>query len=114
MGGLVFLEHVQLQVQQLPDENAPPVSIKLEQIPESALLQKHSVINQAASIKTDIPTLINQLFIENISMNKKTDAYRRLHKILAKDLLKSGTESDRGAIVLAIKHILTVLSSFQV
>lgn len=114
VGGMVFLEHVQLQAQQPPDDNAPPVSVKLEQLPASAMLQKHSVINQSSSVKTEIPNLINQLFIEKNLINQKTDAYRRLHKILAKDLLNSGTENDRSAITLAIKHFLSILSSIQV
>jgi integrator complex subunit 1 len=111
----VFLQHVQLQAQQLPDESSPPVSTCLEQLPQSAMLQKRGTISQQTSApKTDVSNLINQLFIEKVSMSQKADIYRRLHKILAKDLHKCGTESDRGAVVLAIKHILSVLSSIQV
>ncbi|OXU26086.1 hypothetical protein TSAR_012850 [Trichomalopsis sarcophagae] len=112
-GGLVFLQHVQLQAQQLPDESLPPISTRLENLPSSTNLPKHTIV-QLSTAKTDVPNLINQLFIEKIPINQKTDAYRKLHKILTKDLHKSGADGDRGTVVLAVKHILSVLSSIQV
>lgn len=104
---------MQLQAQQLPDESLPPISTRLENLPSSANLSKHTIV-QLSTAKTDVPNLINQLFIEQIPVNQKTDAYRKLHKILAKDLHKSEAEGDKGTVVLAIKHILSVLSSIQV
>ncbi|XP_017798364.1 PREDICTED: integrator complex subunit 1 [Habropoda laboriosa] len=109
-GGLVFVQVLQLMEPQLPDENAVTVGQLQEPLPLSAMVQKQSVIQ--CSVKTDVPHLINRLFIENIPMNQKVDAYRRLHKTLAKDLQKSAKES--GAVVLAIQHICSVLSSMQV
>lgn len=109
-GGLVFVQVLQLMEPQLPDENAITIGQLQEPLPLSAMVQKQSVIQ--SSVKTDVPHLINRLFIENISMNQKMDAYRRLHKTLAKDLQKYAKES--GAVVLAIQHICSVLSSMQV
>lgn len=109
-GGLVFVEVLQLLEPQLPDENIPETLNLQEPLPPSAMVQKQSVIQ--CSVKTEVPHLINRLFIENITMNLKIDAYRRLHKTLAKDLQKSSKES--GAVVLAIQHICSVLSSMQV
>lgn len=77
------------------------------------MLPKHTIV-QLSTAKADVPNLINQLFIEKIPITQKTDAYRKLHKILSKDLHKSGAEGDRGTVLLAIKHILSVLSSIQV
>ncbi|XP_014218982.1 integrator complex subunit 1 [Copidosoma floridanum] len=115
-GGVIFLEHVQHEAQEEPDESIPSVNTRLELLPRSVLLQKQSVTQQS-TVKTDVPNLINQLFIENIqqqTIQQKTEIYRRLHKILAKDLYESRMETDRGAIAVAIKHIMDVLSSIQV
>ncbi|XP_076239229.1 integrator complex subunit 1 isoform X3 [Calliopsis andreniformis] len=109
-GGLVFVQILQLMEPQLPDENPVSIGQLQEPLPPSAMVQKQSVIQ--CSVKTDVPHLINRLFIENIPMNQKVDAYRRLHKTLAKDLQKSSKES--SAVVLAIQHICSVLSSMQV
>lgn len=109
-GGLVFVQVLQLLEPQLPDENVMSVKKLQNSLPPSATTQKQSVIQ--CSIKTDVPHLINRLFIENIPMNQKMDAYRRLHKILSKDLQRSAKES--SAVVLAIQHICSVLSSMQV
>ncbi|XP_063991596.1 integrator complex subunit 1 [Diachasmimorpha longicaudata] len=109
-GGLVFVQVLQLLEPQLPDEPGVKTENLQEPLPQSAMVKKQSVIQ--CPIKTDVPHLINKLFIENIPMNQKTEAYRRLHKTLAKDLQKSPKES--GAIVLAIQHICSVLSSMQV
>ncbi|KAF7414832.1 hypothetical protein HZH68_003321 [Vespula germanica] len=109
-GGLVFVQVLQLLEPHLPEENAMAINKLQEPLPQSAMVQKQSVIQ--CSVKTDVPHLINRLFIENISLNQKIDAYRRLHKTLAKDLQKSAKES--GAVVLAIQHICSVLSSMQV
>ncbi|XP_034943269.1 integrator complex subunit 1 isoform X2 [Chelonus insularis] len=109
-GGLVFVEVLQLLEPQLPD--SPPLEMeKLQQpLPQSTMIKKQSVIQYP--VKTDVPHLINKLFIENIPLGQKTEAYRRLHKTLARDLQKSAKES--GAVVLAIQHICSVLSSMQV
>ena len=56
--------------------------------------------------------IINRIFIEPMPSNQKLDAFRRLHKTLVKDLQKSPKES--GSVILAIQHILSVLSSMQV
>ncbi|XP_058800792.1 integrator complex subunit 1 isoform X2 [Phymastichus coffea] len=113
-GGLVFLEHIQLQAQQLPDESPPKISTRLEQLPSSLALSKLCrATERPCTPKTEVPTLINQLFIEKIPIAQKTEAYRKLHKILAKDLQRSGMENERGTIVIVIKHILSVLSSIQ-
>lgn len=109
-GGLVFVQVLQLMEPQLPDENPVTIVQLQEPLPPSAMVQKQSVIQ--CSVKTDVPHLINRLFIENIPMNQKVEAYRRLHKTLAKDLQKSSKES--SAVVLAIQHICSVLSSMQV
>ncbi|XP_015601368.1 integrator complex subunit 1 isoform X2 [Cephus cinctus] len=109
-GGLVFVQVLQLLEPQLPDENPLVVGKLQETLPPTAMVQKQSVIQ--CSVKTDVPHLINRLFIESIPINQKMDAYRRLHKTLAKDLQKSAKES--GAVVLAIQHICSVLSSMQV
>ncbi|KAG7214008.1 hypothetical protein KM043_001378 [Ampulex compressa] len=109
-GGLVFVQVLQLSEPQLPDENASTINQLQKPLPPSAMVQKQSVIQ--CSVKTDVPHLINRLFIESIPMNQKVDAYRRLHKTLSKDLQKSAKES--GAVVLAIQHICSVLSSMQV
>lgn len=109
-GGLVFVQVLQLLEPQLPDENVVPIGKLQQSLPPSATVQKQSVIQ--CSIKTDVPHLINRLFIESIPVNQKIDAYRRLHKTLAKDLQRSTKES--GAVVLAIQHICSVLSSMQV
>lgn len=109
-GGLVFVQVLELMEPQLPDENPVTIGQLQEPLPPSAMVQKQSVIQ--CSVKTDVPHLINRLFIENILINQKVDAYRRLHKTLAKDLQKSAKES--GAVVLAIQHICSVLSSMQV
>lgn len=110
-GGLVFVQVLQLMEPQLPDENVVSINKLHQPLPASATVQKQSVIQ--CSIKTDVPHLINRLFIENIPMNQKLDAYRRLHKTLAKGLQKSSTK-ESGAAVLAIQHICSVLSSMQV
>lgn len=109
-GGLVFVQVLQLLEPQLPDESVVSIQKLQEPLAPSATVQKQSVIQ--CSIKTDVPHLINRLFIENIPMNQKMDAYRRLHKILSKDLQRSAKES--SAVVLAIQHICSVLSSMQV
>ena len=109
-GGLVFVKVLQLTEPQLPDENIQETINLQVPLPPSAMVQKQSVIQ--CPVKTDVPHLINRLFIEAIPMNLKIDAYRRLHKTLAKDLQKSEKES--GAVVLAIQHICSVLSSMQV
>ncbi|XP_014467728.1 PREDICTED: integrator complex subunit 1 isoform X2 [Dinoponera quadriceps] len=109
-GGLVFVQVLQLLEPQLPDESVLSIQTLQEPLPPSATIQKQSVVQ--CSVKTDVPHLINRLFIENIPMNQKMDAYRRLHKILSKDLQRSTKES--GAVVLAIQHICSVLSSMQV
>ncbi|XP_032686897.1 integrator complex subunit 1 isoform X2 [Odontomachus brunneus] len=109
-GGLVFVQVLQLLEPQLPDENIMSIKKLQHPLPPSATVQKQSVIH--CSIKTDVPHLINRLFIENIPMNQKMDAHRRLHKILSKDLQRSTKES--SAVVLAIQHICSVLSSMQV
>lgn len=109
-GGLVFVDVLQLLEPQLPDENIQETINLQEPLPQSAMVQKHSVIQ--CPVQTDVPHLINRLFIETMPMNLKIDAYRRLHKTLAKDLQKSSKES--GAVVLAIQHICSVLSSMQV
>ncbi|XP_025155435.1 integrator complex subunit 1 isoform X3 [Harpegnathos saltator] len=109
-GGLVFVQVLQLIEPQLPDESILTIQKLQKPLPPSATVQKQSVIQ--CSVKTDVPHLINRLFIENIPMNQKMDAYRRLHKILSKDLQRCGKES--GAVVLAIQHICSVLSSMQV
>ncbi|XP_012235506.1 integrator complex subunit 1 [Linepithema humile] len=110
-GGLVFVQVLQLMEPQLPDENMMPISRLQQPLPPSATVQKQSVIQ--CSIKTDVPHLINRLFIENIHVNQKIDAYRRLHKTLAKDLQRSSVK-ESSAVVLAIQHICSVLSSMQV
>ncbi|XP_072761874.1 integrator complex subunit 1 [Anoplolepis gracilipes] len=110
-GGLVFVQVLQLLEPQLPDENVAPINMLQQSLPANAMVQKQSVIQ--CSVKTDVPHLINRLFIENIPINQKMDAYRRLHKTLAKDLQKSNVK-ESGAVVLAIQHICSVLSSMQV
>lgn len=110
-GGLVFVQVLQLLEPQLPDEGIVSISKLQQPLPPSATMQKHSVIQ--CSVKTDVPHLINRLFIENIPMNQKTETYRRLHKTLAKDLQRSSVK-ESGAVVLAIQHICSVLSSMQV
>lgn len=110
-GGLVFVQVLQLLEPQLPDESVVPINKLQQPLPASAMVQKQSVIQ--CSVKTDVPHLINRLFIESIPMNQKMDAYRRLHKTLAKDLQKSNLK-ESGAVVLAIQHICSVLSSMQV
>jgi len=110
-GGLVFVQVLQLLEPQLPDENIVSINKLQQPLPLSASMQKHSVIQ--CSVKTDVPHLINRLFIENIPMNQKMEAYRRLHKTLARDLQRSNVK-ESGAVVLAIQHICSVLSSMQV
>jgi len=110
-GGLVFVQVLQLLEPQLPDENVVPINKLQLPLPPSVSMQKQSVIQ--CSVKTDVPHLINRLFIENIPMNQKMEAYRRLHKTLAKDLQRSSVK-ESGAVVLAIQHICSVLSSMQV
>ncbi|XP_011642756.1 integrator complex subunit 1 isoform X2 [Pogonomyrmex barbatus] len=110
-GGLVFVQVLQLLEPQLPDESVVSIGRLQQPLPASAMVQKQSVIQ--CSVKTDVPHLINRLFIENIPMNQKMDAYRRLHKTLAKDLQRSCVK-ESGAVVLAIQHICSVLSSMQV
>lgn len=110
-GGLVFVQVLQLLEPQLPDENVMSINRLQQPLPASAMVQKQSVIQ--CSVKTDVPHLINRLFIESILMNQKMDAYRRLHKTLAKDLQRSSVK-ESGAVVLAIQHICSVLSSMQV
>ncbi|KAK0167256.1 hypothetical protein PV327_004680 [Microctonus hyperodae] len=109
-GGLVFVQVLQLLEPQLPDGPMAVVEKLQEPLPQSAMVKKQSVIQ--CSVKTDVPHLINKVFIENIPMAQKAEAYRRLHKTLAKDLQKSTKES--GAVLLAIQHICSVLSSMQV
>lgn len=109
-GGLVFVQVLQLLEPLLPDEGLMQIGKLQQPLPPSATVQKQSVIQ--CSVKTDVPHLINRLFIENIPANQKMDAYRRLHKTLVKDLQRSAKES--GAVVLAIQHICSVLSSMQV
>ncbi|XP_012280876.1 integrator complex subunit 1 [Orussus abietinus] len=109
-GGLVFVQVLQLLEPQLPDESMLTVGKLQETLPPSSMVQKQSVIQ--CSVKTDVPHLINRLFIESLPINQKIEAYRRLHKTLAKDLQKSAKES--SAVVLAIQHICSVLSSMQV
>jgi len=110
-GGLVFVQVLQLLEPQLPDENVVSINKLQQPLPPSTSMQKQSVIQ--CSVKTDVPHLINRLFIENIPMNQKMEAYRRLHKTLAKDLQRSSFK-ESGAVVLAIQHICSVLSSMQV
>jgi len=110
-GGLVFVQVLQLLEPQLPDENVVSINKLQQPLPPSTSMQKQSVIQ--CSVKTDVPHLINRLFIENIPMNQKMEAYRRLHKTLAKDLQRSSVK-ESGAVVLAIQHICSVLSSMQV
>ncbi|XP_011171982.1 integrator complex subunit 1 [Solenopsis invicta] len=110
-GGLVFVQVLLLMEPQLPDEGVMSIGRLHQPLPISATVQKQSVIQ--CSVKTDVPHLINRLFIENIPINQKMDAYRRLHKTLAKDLQKSCAK-ESGAVVLAIQHICSVLSSMQV
>ncbi|XP_014230547.1 integrator complex subunit 1 [Trichogramma pretiosum] len=112
-GGLIFLEHIHIGTPPAPEESLKPIKKQLEQLPVASMLQKQASV-QLGSIKTEVPSLINQLFIENIPMSQKNEVYRKLSKMLAKDQHKLGTEKERGAIVVAIKHILSVLSSFQV
>lgn len=109
-GGLVFVQVLQLVEPLLPDENHLVIENLQEILPPSAMVQKQSLIQ--CSVKTDVPHLINRLFIENIPTNQKVDAYRRLHKLLTGDLQKPVKEN--GAVVLAIQHICSVLSSMQV
>ena len=110
-GGLVFVQVLQLLEPQLPDESVMSIVSLQQPLPVSATVQKQSVIQ--CSVKTDVPHLINRLFIENIPMNQKMDAYRRLHKTLAKDLQRSCVK-ESGSVLLAIQHICSVLSSMQV
>ncbi|KAG5319212.1 INT1 protein, partial [Pseudoatta argentina] len=110
-GGLVFVQVLQLLEPQLPDESVVSIESLQQPLPVSATVQKQSVIQ--CSVKTDVPHLINRLFIENIPMNQKMDAYRRLHKTLAKDLQRSSVK-ESGSVLLAIQHICSVLSSMQV
>lgn len=109
-GGLVFMQVLELQVPELPEEHSLSVGKLVEPLPPSAMIQKQSVIQ--CSVKTDVPHLINRIFIEPVPSNQKMDAFRRLHKTLVKDLQKSVKES--GSVILAIQHILSVLSSMQV
>lgn len=109
-GGLVFVQVLQLLEPQLPDESIVSIKKLHEPLPSCATVQKQPVIQ--CSIKTDVPHLINRLFIENIPMNQKIETYRLLHRILSKDLQRSTKES--SAVVLAIQHICSVLSSMQV
>lgn len=109
-GGLVFVEILQLHEPQLPNGAIIETQKLQEPLPQCAMVRKQSVIQ--CPVKTDVPHLINKLFIENIPIIQKSEAYRKLHKTLAKDLQKSPKES--GAVVLAIQHICSVLSSMQV
>ena len=109
-GGLIFMQILDLQEPNLPEESPLSVGKLVEPLPPSAMIQKQSVIQ--CSVKTDVPHLINRIFIEPVPSNQKLDAFRRLHKTLVKDLQKSAKES--GSVILAIQHILSVLSSMQV
>ncbi|XP_044017877.1 integrator complex subunit 1 isoform X2 [Aphidius gifuensis] len=109
-GGLIFVRELELLEPPLPDI-LQIKSEKLQQpIPQSAMIKKQSVIQ--CSIKTDIPHLINRLFIENVTSIQKTEAFKRLHKTLAKDLKK--LDNINCAVYLTIQHICTILSSMQV
>lgn len=81
----------------------------VEPLPPGATLAKPSVIQ--CSVKNDVTTLINKLFIMKISVAEKMDAYRTLYKTLAKDLQRS---RESKAVVLALDHICSVLTSMQV
>ncbi|XP_008559998.1 integrator complex subunit 1 [Microplitis demolitor] len=109
-GGLVFVQVLQLVEPQLLEAAVVSTEKLQEPLPQSAMIKNQSVIQYP--VKTEVPHLINKLFIENIPLVQKAEAYRRLHKTLAKDLQKSTKES--GAIILAIQHICSVLSSMQV
>ncbi|XP_074109265.1 integrator complex subunit 1 [Cotesia typhae] len=109
-GGLVFVKVLQLVEPQLLEAAAAGNEKLQEALPQSAMIKNQSVIQYP--VKTEVPHLINKLFIENIPMLQKAEAYRRLHKTLAKNLQKSTKEN--GAIILAIQHICSVLSSMQV
>lgn len=57
-GGLVFMQVLELQVPELPEENQLMVGKLVEPLPPSAMIQKQSVIQ--CSVKTDVPHLINR------------------------------------------------------
>ena len=111
-GGLLFMQTLQLKVQKLPEENILTSKCKLEQLPPSRVIKKQSVIQ--STVKINVPNLINKLFIENVTINQKTDAYKNLQKILIKDAQKVGQELLGSTVDLAIQHICSILNSMQV
>ncbi|KAJ8668061.1 hypothetical protein QAD02_009724 [Eretmocerus hayati] len=115
-GGLVFLQHLQLQAPPQYEDKPPMQCAALEKLPPCAQLLKRGASVQLSSTgaKTDVPNLINQLFIEKLAPLQKSEAYRRLQKILAKELHRFGADNERGVIMLAVKHILSILDSIQV